>query len=100
MLIGDYLSSSFDHSKQSDYKLSGISSTKIKTIKKRINFYISHFRITIKSAQHDSKKSQLAFLLNLQTLLDDEMQCRDLELQCRDPELQCKDPELQCHYSC
>jgi len=65
MLLHDYLNN-----------LSNISNLEIQSIKKRVDFYVNHYKISTQKTASESKVLQLDFLLNLNHILENEIQER------------------------
>jgi len=76
MLLHDYLDSSNYTASLVKNNLSNISNLEIQSIKKRVDFYVNHYKISTKKAISESKTLQLDFLLNLNHILESEIQCR------------------------
>ena len=56
--------------------LENITEEEINNIKKRINFYVNHFKISNKKKADEAKAKQLEFLLDLNTVLENELEER------------------------
>lgn len=76
MLLHNYLNSGTYTADLVKTKLSSIPNTEIKSIKKRVDFYVNHYKISAKSTNTESKEQQLSFLLNLNSILESEIQNR------------------------
>ncbi|GEM_PF-4218343 len=56
--------------------LTEISIREIQSIKKRIDFYINHYKISTKAISSISSESKLVFLLNINNMLENEIKNR------------------------
>lgn len=76
MLLHNYLDSSNYTAGLVKNNLSNISNIEILGIKKRVDFYVNHYKISTKKAASESKALQLDFLLNLNHVLENEIELR------------------------
>ena len=76
MLMHDYLDSETYTVNLVKNNLSKIPNTEIQNIKKRVDFYVNHYKISIKRINSESKELQLHFLLNLNNILETEIRER------------------------
>ena len=58
--------------------LAGIPSSEIQSIKKRIDFYVNHYKISTQKTNSESKERQIDFLLNLKNIIETEIKGRCL----------------------
>jgi len=78
MLLHDYLNSGNYTASLVKTNVSNISNNEIQSIKKRIDFYVQHYKISTKKMSSESKKRQLDFLINLNFVLENEINQRML----------------------
>jgi len=76
MLLHDYLNSGNYTASLVKNNLSNISNLEIQSIKKRVDFYVNHYKISTQKTASESKVLQLDFLLNLNHILENEIQER------------------------
>ncbi|MEI8390311.1 MAG: hypothetical protein WCG23_10565 [bacterium] len=76
MLLHDYLNSGNYTANLVKSNLSNISNIEIQSIKKRVDFYVNHYKISTKRINSESKARQLDFLLNLNNILENEIEER------------------------
>jgi len=76
MLLHDYLNSGNYTASLVKNNLSNISNLEIQSIKKRVDFYVNHYKISTQKTASESKVLQLDFLLNLNHILESEIQER------------------------
>ena len=76
MLMHNYLNSETYTATLVKNNLSKIPNTEIKSIKKRVDFYVNHYKISLNKIKSESKELQLHFLLNLNNILEIEMRER------------------------
>ena len=73
MLLHDYLNSGNYTASLVKTNLSNISNNEIQSIKKRVDFYVHHYKISTKKINSESKEQQLDFLINLNFVLQNEI---------------------------
>lgn len=76
MLLHNYLDSSTYTENLLKSNLSEISDSEIKSIRKRVAFYVNHLKISTRKIYSESRERQLDFLTNLQSLLEGEISDR------------------------
>ncbi|OGH96450.1 MAG: hypothetical protein A2039_01240 [Candidatus Melainabacteria bacterium GWA2_34_9] len=76
MLLHNYLDSGNYTASLVKNNLSNIPNTEIQSIKKRVDFYVNHYKISTQKTASESKVLQLDFLLNLNHILENEIQER------------------------
>ena len=76
MLLHDYLNSGNYTANLVKSNLSNIPNIEIQSIKKRVDFYVNHYKISTKRINSESKSRQLDFLLNLNNILETEIEER------------------------
>ena len=76
MLMHNYLDSENYTVNLVKNNLSKIPNTEIQSIKKRVDFYVNHYKISIKKINSESREMQLHFLLNLNNILETEIRQR------------------------
>lgn len=81
MLLHNYLDSDNYTAGLVKDNLATISDSEINNIKKRINFYVNHFKISTKNSNSEAKARQLEFLLNVNTVLDSELESRQVTVE-------------------
>jgi len=80
MLLHNYLDSAAYTLSLAKNNFSEISDTEIKSIKKRVDFYINHFKISSKNLPDNGKAQQIEFLMNIKYLLESELKERSYTL--------------------
>lgn len=78
MLLHNYMDSDAYTASLLKDNLSNITDSEIQSIKKRVDFYVNHFKISTKKLQSEAKVKQLEFLETLNNILQCEMQSRSL----------------------
>lgn len=78
MLLHNYLDSGNYTASLVKNNLSNIPNTEIQSIKKRVDFYVNHFKISTQKTASESKVQQLDFLMNLNFVLENEIKERRL----------------------
>jgi len=78
MLLNNYLDSGTYTASLVKNNLSNIPNTEIQSIKKRVDFYVNHYKISTQKTPSESKGQQLDFLLNLNGVLENEIKGRGI----------------------
>jgi len=73
MLLHNYLDSVTYTLSLAKKNFSNVSDMEIQSIKKRVDFYINHFKISAKNMPDNAKSQQLDFLINLNFMIESEM---------------------------
>jgi hypothetical protein len=78
MLLHNYLDSDTYTASLVKNNLATITNSEIQSIKKRVDFYVSHYA-SIKKINSESRERQLDFLLNLKNIIETEIKGRSTD---------------------
>jgi hypothetical protein len=78
MLLHNYIDTQGYTAELMKDNLSNISDSEIQSIKKRVEFYVNHFKISTKRLNSEAKEKQIEFLENLDYVLQSEINGRTL----------------------